>query len=79
MNVDRDRIEAALRHAVRTPDAYLTEIASHLIVAGGKRLRPVLAVAAAVHGPPLENEAALADAAAELAAVIARLRTTGSL
>jgi len=39
----------------------------------------VLAVAAAVHGPPLENEAALADAAAELAAVIARLRTTGSL
>ena len=50
MNVDRDRIEAALRHAVRTPDAYLTEIASHLIVAGGKRLRPVLAVAAAQVG-----------------------------
>jgi heptaprenyl diphosphate synthase len=50
MNVDRDRIEAALRDAVRTPDAYLTEIASHLIVAGGKRLRPVLAVAAAQVG-----------------------------
>lgn len=50
MSGDRDRIDAALRDAVRTPDAYLTEIASHLIVAGGKRLRPVLAVAAAQVG-----------------------------
>jgi heptaprenyl diphosphate synthase len=47
MAVDRDRVEDALRAAVRTSDAYLTELASHLIVAGGKRLRPVLAVAAA--------------------------------
>ena len=50
MNGDRERVESALRAAVRTPDAYLTEIASHLIVAGGKRLRPVLAVAAAQVG-----------------------------
>ena len=50
MSADRERIEAALRAAVRTPDAYLTEIASHLIVAGGKRLRPVMAVAAAQVG-----------------------------
>ncbi len=35
-----------MRDAVVTSDRYLTEIASHLIVAGGKRLRPVLAVAA---------------------------------
>ena len=47
---DRERIEAALRASVQTSDAYLTEIASHLIVAGGKRLRPVLAVAAAQVG-----------------------------
>ena len=47
MDADRERIEAAMHEAVVTPDAYLTEIASHLIVAGGKRLRPVLAVAAA--------------------------------
>ena len=44
---DRTRVEAALRDAVVTPDAYLTEIASHLIVAGGKRLRPVLSIVAA--------------------------------
>ncbi|MFZ9518731.1 MAG: polyprenyl synthetase family protein, partial [Ilumatobacteraceae bacterium] len=47
---DRERVESALRHSVQTADAYLTEIASHLIVAGGKRLRPVLAVAAAQVG-----------------------------
>ena len=33
--------------AVIAPDEYLTEIASHLIVAGGKRLRPVLSTVAA--------------------------------
>lgn len=32
--------------AVRTSDDHLTELASHLIVAGGKRLRPVLTVVA---------------------------------
>ncbi len=46
MDVDRDRIEVAMRDSVVTRDSYLTEIASHLIVAGGKRLRPVIAVAA---------------------------------
>ncbi len=50
MSADRDRVEAALRASVQTSDAYLTEIASHLIVAGGKRLRPVLALAAAQIG-----------------------------
>jgi len=47
MQNDRARIESAMREAVVTPDSYLNEIASHLIVAGGKRLRPVLAVAGA--------------------------------
>ena len=47
---DRERIEAAMLDAVVTPDPYLTEIASHLIVAGGKRLRPILAVVAAQIG-----------------------------
>jgi heptaprenyl diphosphate synthase len=50
MDADRERIEAALLASVATSDAYLTEIASHLIVAGGKRLRPVLAVVAAQVG-----------------------------
>jgi heptaprenyl diphosphate synthase len=46
MDEGRVRIEAAMRASVVTSDPYLTEIASHLIVAGGKRLRPVLAIAA---------------------------------
>jgi heptaprenyl diphosphate synthase len=50
MEADLVRVEAALRGAVRTPDAYLTELASHLIVAGGKRIRPVVAMAAALTG-----------------------------
>ncbi len=44
---DLERIEAALVASVHTPDPYLGEIASHLIVAGGKRLRPLLTVVAA--------------------------------
>ena len=44
---DLARIEAALATSVLTSDAYLNEIASHLIVAGGKRLRPVLTLVAA--------------------------------
>ena len=44
---DLARIEAALADSVLTPDSYLNEIASHLIIAGGKRLRPVLTVVAA--------------------------------
>ncbi|MFN5605377.1 MAG: hypothetical protein ACK49V_12595, partial [Actinomycetes bacterium] len=43
---DRRRVEEALLASVRTPDAYLTEIASHLLVAGGKRLRPMFSVVA---------------------------------
>ena len=36
-----------MKESVHTPDPYLQEIASHLIDAGGKRLRPVLTVVAA--------------------------------
>ena len=54
MDGDRERVEAALLAAVRTRDAYLTELASHLIVAGGKRLRPVMTIAAAQVGSKAE-------------------------
>ncbi|MCC5954331.1 MAG: polyprenyl synthetase family protein [Acidimicrobiia bacterium] len=47
---DLDRLEGALRAAVTTEDPFLTEIASHLIEAGGKRGRPLFAVAAAATG-----------------------------
>lgn len=45
---DMARIEAALAAAVITDDPLLTEMASHLIPAGGKRLRPAFVVAAAL-------------------------------
>ena len=50
MDLDRQRIEDALVAAVDTKDPYLNELARHLIIAGGKRIRPVLAVVAAQVG-----------------------------
>src|SRR3954471_4885201 len=50
LDTELGRVEAALRSSVRTGDEFLGEVASHLIDAGGKRLRPTLAVAAAVAG-----------------------------
>jgi heptaprenyl diphosphate synthase len=49
---DLARVETALRDAVRSDDPFLTEVASHLIVAGGKRMRPAFAVAAAGTASP---------------------------
>jgi heptaprenyl diphosphate synthase len=47
---DLARVDAGLRRSVLSEDPFLTEVASHLIKAGGKRLRPALAVAAASAG-----------------------------
>ena len=67
MDADRVRIEDAMQAAVITPDAYLNEIASHLIVAGGKRLRPVLAVAGAqIFGVPATHDVVRGGVACEL-------------
>jgi heptaprenyl diphosphate synthase len=64
---DRRRVEAALLESVRTPDAYLTEIASHLLVAGGKRLRPMFSVVASqVAGAPATDDAVQGGIACEL-------------
>jgi len=44
---DLELVEAALRRSVGSQDPFLGEVARHLIDAGGKRLRPVLVLAAA--------------------------------
>jgi heptaprenyl diphosphate synthase len=63
----RDQIELAMREAVVTPDPYLTEIASHLIIAGGKRLRPMLTVVAfQTGGQPISGDAVSGGVACEL-------------
>jgi heptaprenyl diphosphate synthase len=71
MGADRQRVETAMLDAVRTPDAYLTEIASHLITAGGKRLRPVMTIVASQIGTnpqagPATHEAVQGGIACEL-------------
>jgi len=67
MGADRERIEDAMHAAVVTPDDYLNEIASHLIVAGGKRLRPVLAVAGAqIFGVPAHHDVVRGGVSCEL-------------
>ncbi len=67
MDADRERIESAMRAAVVTPDRYLNEIASHLIVAGGKRLRPVIStVAAQVFGDVASLDVVRGGVACEL-------------
>lgn len=47
---DLSRVESALKASVETDDPFLTDIATHLIGAGGKRLRPLLALCAGYAG-----------------------------
>jgi heptaprenyl diphosphate synthase len=65
------RVEAALSASVQAEDPHLTELASHLIQAGGKRLRPALAVAvgACVQGLPVTDEVVLGGVSVELVQV----------
>ena len=67
MDADRDRIEQAMRASIVTSDPHLTELAAHLVVAGGKRLRPALAVVAAqVFGDAASDDAVRGGVACEL-------------
>src|SRR3712207_1740091 len=65
------RVEDALRSSVVADDDYLTEIASHLIKAGGKRLRPAFAVVtgAIKTGLPVPQEVVLGGVSVELVQV----------
>ena len=47
LQADLGRVEEELRASVLTDDPFLTEVASHLILAGGKRVRPAFAVTSA--------------------------------
>jgi heptaprenyl diphosphate synthase len=67
---DLERVEVRLRDAVSADDRFLGEAAGHLLKAGGKRLRPALALcsAYAVHGgnAPVADAAVTGGAAVEL-------------
>jgi len=47
-----DDVEIALRKAVTSDYPFITEASSHLVSAGGKRFRPLLALVAAQYGDP---------------------------
>jgi heptaprenyl diphosphate synthase len=47
LDADLGRLEESLRRSLATEDAFLAEVAQHLVSAGGKRLRPALTLAAA--------------------------------
>lgn len=55
---DLVRLESLLAESVIFGDAYLDAVTTHLIYAGGKRLRPLLAVASATSGtrPATQND-----------------------
>jgi heptaprenyl diphosphate synthase len=64
---DLARVEKALLLNVRTGDPFLAEVASHLITAGGKRLRPALAVAVGeLGGGPADDDVIMGAVAVEL-------------
>jgi heptaprenyl diphosphate synthase len=68
LSADLRRVESALRSSVRTEDPFLNDVAGHLIGAGGKRIRPALAIAAgcAGGGGPASEEVVTGAVAVEL-------------
>jgi heptaprenyl diphosphate synthase len=59
-------VEERLLEASTADDPYLTKIAQHLLIAGGKRFRPLLALLAAEFGDPEDRRPVEAGVAVEL-------------
>jgi heptaprenyl diphosphate synthase len=76
LQADLARVEDALQAAVVAEDSFLTEVASHLILAGGKRVRPAFAVTSAA-----TSDAVMGAASSEviMGAVSVELVHLGSL
>lgn len=60
------RVDATLREAVRHEDDFISEASSHLLNAGGKRVRPLLTLLAAEMGQGVNEDVVTAAAAVEL-------------
>ncbi|MCE2526914.1 MAG: polyprenyl synthetase family protein [Actinomycetia bacterium] len=61
-----EEVESRLMEVSTSHDSFMTEISQHLLKAGGKRLRPLLALLAAGLGPAEDRRAVEAAAAVEL-------------
>jgi heptaprenyl diphosphate synthase len=67
LDAEMDRLEETLRRVVTIGDGFMDEIATHLIDAGGKRLRPSLTIAAAaLNGNPASEQTLLGGVSVEL-------------
>ncbi len=67
VEADLQRLESLLAESVIFGDPYLDQVTTHLIYAGGKRLRPILAVAAATMGErPANHDDLLGGVSVEL-------------
>jgi heptaprenyl diphosphate synthase len=67
LEADLARVETALREVVQAGDPFLTQVAGHLIPAGGKRLRPALALAVGqLDGGPASDDVVMGACAVEL-------------
>jgi heptaprenyl diphosphate synthase len=61
-----EEIEAALRIAVQSDDEFVSDVAGHLVLAGGKRFRPLVSVLAAHFGDPERAQVVPAAVVVEL-------------
>ncbi len=61
-----ERVEQQLLEACRAPEAYISEAATHLLNAGGKRFRPLVAMLAADFGDPARDEVVQSAVVVEL-------------
>ena len=69
MAPDMERVETALRGSVLSSDPFLSDVAGHLVSAGGKRLRPALALCSAYAAKgigPVAEDAITAGISVEL-------------
>ena len=66
VRVGLDRVEELLRASVRSEYPFVTETSGHLVSAGGKRFRPLLALLAAQFGDPTAPDVVPAAVVAEL-------------
>lgn len=61
-----ETVEQRLAEASTASDPFLTEVAQHLLLAGGKRFRPLLSLIAAEFGPSTDSRPIEAGVAVEL-------------
>ena len=71
-------VEAQLALAVRNEYPFVSEVAGHLVLAGGKRFRPLLTLLAAQFGSPAAAEVVPSAVVVELTAIVV-VELTGAI